>query len=783
MHKYLRKLIGFYLILALILPRVGFAVPFAYADDQTSIPPVPTMPPMPSAPPPPTAPQINYTLPTNPPAPINSTSVPTVPPQPTQETVQNLPTGTTLPTESVNGTASSTQNNSADSSSNGNPSTSEGQGQNTNGSYTASGNSSVNDPANILTGSGSINNAEEKANSFQEKINKNVAELQNKIENISSTGFNYSNLNTLDGNVFSGDATAQLNLLNKLNSNITGLGGFAVYNVYDTYVGDIVFKLASDGVSGSFTNASSNVSQNVVTGPGSTNNATAENIFTVKEVNGNDAKLINDIMLQAVSGSNSASNNTGNGEIVTGNATVVGSIINLANTNLNVTEWLFGVVNVWGELIGNILLPKDTVSNTQNSTSSAVVTANNNTGSSSTNNSTYNSENIANFNNVNDAVITSIVDSSVNSGKNTASANTGGGVVNSGNTDVSISDSTIANNNVNNAEETVWMIIVNEAGKWVGHIIGSPNGATNASNSLPISQSNGGSGGQTSTVLVENQNTGTLSDNNSSFSDTSNISVTNNNTASITNNITASADTGNNTAAFNTGQGNIETGDAKVGLNLVNMANTNVTAKKFIAVLVNVLGSFIGDIVPPDQQEAQNTVPSNIGGIQDSSNQIVNNTGNSTSNSTADAVSPPVFTTITDSSISYTTSYQTPNQVMQNNISSVEGQYASQYYQAYQQFMASKAKTTNWQKKAVTYLSDQQYLNSQKKIKRGLFLSLNFTKATESSFTGMLFGGASLKVNQSWLSIIPFAVIFVLFRRRKNINISRYLNAFLELIL
>jgi len=81
----------------------------------------------------------------------------------------------------------------------------------------------------------------------------------------------------------------------------------------------------------------------------------------------------------------------------------------------------------------------------------------------------------------------------------------------------------------------------------------------------------------------ENTATGALSDNSNSFTTTSDTAVASSNTATIDNNIKAVADTGNNETSYNTGAGNVNTGDAKVGLNLVNMVNTNVVAKKFVA--------------------------------------------------------------------------------------------------------------------------------------------------------------------------------------------------------
>jgi len=635
---------------------------------------------------------------------------------------------------------------------------------------------SVNDPANVGTGPLSTNDAIEKYNQQMETLNKNLAEVQNKVDAINSTGFNSANFNSLNGQVFTGDAQTSLNLLNKLNSNMTGTGSFSVFDVYDTYVGNIVFQLAGDNVTQAFDNASGTVSKNAVTGADSTNNAVSESDFKVKEANGNDAKIENDIDLQAISGENTASFNTGDGLIQTGNATAVGNVVNMANTNLNVAQWLIGVVNIWGTMIGDIILPQE-IASTSNTTATTYV-GNEDTGALSTNNATYTSNTTASFENINDAAITSDIESSANTGNNTASVNTGGGAVKSGDADVSVSNSTVANVNTVNEEETVWMIIVNQAGKWVGYILGQPWGATSASNALPVTQTESGGGTQTYTTLVENTATGPMSDNNSSFTENSDTAVTNNNTASITNNITADADTGNNEAMYNTGAGIIDTGDAEVGLNIVNMVNTNVTAKKFVAILVNVMGKFLGDIIPVQEEDSSSQVAPIItptpvleelpalGGIDP-----------------IDVVLPTLAPLPT---IAVTTTAEVSNQIVYiyENFDYAQAQSQQQYMQA--------VDSVNYAKRNIIYKRNQianqvqnqvNSLNQTKIYTRGLFLSPTFAKATEPTITGILLGGATFKVNDSWLSVIPIAFLIVLLRRRRKFDFNKYLNALLEIIL
>lgn len=774
------------------------AVPTMPSNNQSLPPPPPPPDSLPSVPTVPPPPEFVQTLPTAPPPPTNpppSTSIPTVPVLPTGASESILPTS--IQSDPLSG--------------NGNTSFSDGQNQNgdsfgasgsdTSGTANTTGtsddggngntNGNVNDPANIGTGPGSVNYASEKLNNDLSIMNKNLAQMQNKINQISATGFNYANLNTLNGTVFSGDSQAKLNLLNKLNSNITGSGAFSVFNIYDNYLGDIVFKLPGTAVNGGFTTASGTVSKNALTGPGSDNTAVADSTFTVREANGNDAEIVNDIDLEAITGGNTASLNTGNGYIQTGNAGAVGNIINLANTNLNVANWLFGIVNIFGSLAGNIILPHG--GNSTASSSPSVFTGNSNTGAFSNNTANYTTNETASFENSNSADIVSAVNTSANTGNNSASVNTGGGYVATGNTDVSVSNSTIANVNTTQVNDTVWMVIVNEAGKWVGHIIGSDWGSTSASNILPIAQTTSGAGSQTFTT--ENSGTGPLSNNTASQNMTSDTQVSNDNVAKITNNITASADSGNNSASYNTGAGVIETGNATVGLNLVNMANTNVTAKKFVAILVNVLGSWLGDVVTPNSELSTSAT----------SGSSTTSGGSNTGGAGVLATLPPVptiaplftstssdFNNAAEPSENSTTSYEyTYTYYDTTTGEGANGQDTQEYYYPQTYYSAVNSVNTKRQQVYRTRQSFQQGIPQKQQVqtqanivKRGLFLSPAFAKATQTgSIAGILLGGAAIRITNAWLWIIPVAIFLFFLRRRKKYDIAKYVDSLLEVLL
>lgn len=809
MEDKVKKIIARILLTTLLATRVFFAVP-AVAFEVPTIPAPPPLeqsaPALPTVPPPPANP------PTSSPNNSGSTSavVPTVPVMPTAPVVpptnQPAPTSestltpgdSSTPTLGLNGDGTTIEGTTGE-----NPAGNLGvtdTSQTPQGSYDSN-NPTVNDPANIATGPGSQNTATETVEQKLETMNKNLAEMNNKLSQISSTGFNYANLNTLDGQVFTGNSASTLNLLNKLNSNMTGLGGFAVFNVYDTYLGDIAFQMADGNVTGSFGTAAPTISKNVETGPFSSNIADASNTFTVKEANGNDAYLTNDITLQAVTGGNSASMNTGNGIVKTGDALAVGNIVNLTNTNINAANWLFGVVNIFGTLAGNILLPQDSnTGNTNTIAAAPVLSENQATGAFSQNSANF--TNSANLTTTNDNVadINTTLDVSANTGNNASSINTGGGYVQTGSSETAVSNSTIANVNTDKEDDTVWMVIVNEMGKWVGHIIGAPWGSTVASNALPISQTV--TTGVPAGTLVDNTLTGAYSTNESTYVSSTSATFENQNTAKINNNINVLADTGNNQSSYNTGAGVIETGNAKAGLNLVNIANTNITAKKFIAILVNVMGSFLGDVVTPGQQTQLATVVPSPTKIPTPTIASSGQTGVTNPTPTPTTYQTPVFTATSGgiggvgdtigSDTQYLEQGTVGNSIYYTYQYPDNGGYAYQpdiYTQAYKQVYYQKL---NVSKKAKTFAAGNVPVTysavDQAKLKRGLFLSPTFAKATETSFAGILLSGFKWKVDQNWLSIIPFALIFVYLRRRRTTTLGKFIhlvniNSLLEVLL
>ncbi|KKR31703.1 MAG: hypothetical protein UT63_C0063G0016 [Candidatus Gottesmanbacteria bacterium GW2011_GWC2_39_8] len=783
----LNKLVGILLSLFLLAGSFSPYLP-VYGEDIPAIPP--TSAPAPreaiSAPAPTSAPAPRDPTkapdPTSVPETVNPTSVPDsiTAPSPTGS---NIYTPTPTGTENSTGNPAVTPTGSVDSTA---VPTGVGIGD------TQSQYGEVNDPKNTLTGPGSTNYATENNTTTVSTENSNKADLLNKLNAISNSGFNTANLNTLNGNVYSGDSFSTLTILNKLNSNFSGYGNVGTFNIYDNHTGDITFTMADSAATNSFSSATPTVSSNSGTGPNSDNIADANNKVIVNEANGNDAKINNDINLSAVTGGNAASQNTGNGTVKTGDATAFGNILNFANTNLSVDKWLIGIVNIFGNLAGNIILPHDAATASSSSGTAGDMAINSNTGPDSDNIASTDNNKSTEINNTNNANINTDLDMAANTGENQSNLNTGGGSVATGNSEVDVNKTTVANTNATG--DTVWLVIVNQLGKWVGFIVGAPYGSKVASSSNMNALTQTGTGNNSG-----NNMTGPDSNNQASVSNSEENSTVNTNNATINNNIKVSADTGHNDASYNTGAGNIQTGDAKAGLNLVDFVNTNVVAKKFVTILVNVFGSFVGDIIPPDQKASGTTTLSMSGST------------NTAGGSVTPTASPTGITSGNETTLQ--NQDQNNQEAVSGNSSRIggvvsfdeasdNGSFSDQvqavsYSDNYNQSPASNSRNlrvTNGGRQNVSlWYSDYISTNygptplpTQVPAKtgslRGVFLSPVFAKESEPTAGGMLFAGTKLRINIYWLTFIPATFLFMLIKRRRRF-ISQKIIKVLEVIL
>lgn len=408
----------------------------------------------------------------------------------------------------------------------------------------------------------------------------NNAGVENTLNLSTITGSNAASQNLGDSEIFTGSANTAATVVTAANTNIDGVA-VAEFNVVDNHVGDIVLDFG-DAVSANGTGVNSEV-----------NMSNFEESTTFQE---NNAELGNNINLSSNSGDNNASLNTGGeSEVDTGDANIVANVISFLNNNI-AGNVVLGVVNIFGNLVGDIILPEgafETDSLGSGSKNSSAVT---NTSSSSSTQT-------------NQAEIENNLNLKANTGGNEAVRNTGGETrVVTGDANVEARTVNVTNSNIEGGN--LWLVIINEAGRWVGQIMGaSENSKVAGSEGMKIVVDEKGN------VSVQNSDNGASTDNNSEEVNENTTQTEQENNAKIVNNINLEANTGNNKANDNTGgNSKITTGDANIIANIINFVNNNVRSDgRILVTIINVFGDWVGNFLPPGIQKEEE-IPNPIDG-------------------------------------------------------------------------------------------------------------------------------------------------------------------------
>src|SRR5206468_1987958 len=83
----------------------------------------------------------------------------------------------------------------------------------------------------------------------------------------------------------------------------------------------------------------------------------ANNTLTVNDQQ--NGQIANNLDLNALSGNATVSQNTTGGNATSGNAEAVANVVNMLNSYIGAKQSFVGVVNVFGNLSGNILMPQE----------------------------------------------------------------------------------------------------------------------------------------------------------------------------------------------------------------------------------------------------------------------------------------------------------------------------------------------------------------------------------------------------------------------------------------
>lgn len=527
--------------------------------------------------------------------------------------------------------------------------------------------------ANTDNGSGSTNNGSATVNDNNTTVQDNNAAVLNNMSQGAYTGGNTASDN--DGEVVleTGDANVTGTVLTFVNTNAAGVS-VSEFNVND-YTGDLILDLPANCIAGC--PGDNILVKNAGNGDDSTNNASLTSNSDNFLVQDNDAVIESNLELFADTGTNTASDNDGAAKITTGDANVSANAVTFANNNIAGNVW-YGVVNIFGDLVGDIILPQSVIDSITCSTCGGTTTvANTDNGSGSDNNATLDQNTDTDIYQFNNAAIDNNLILDANTGGNTGSDNDGSVSIESGNANIDANVLNIANTNM--VGGNWWLVIVNEAGNWVGKLIGADgsNMAGSVGTTFAIDPDSGA-------ITVTNSGNGDNSQNNAGLiqNTTNNISQTNN--AQITNNLNLGANTGLNKASDNDGHSKIQTGDANIVANLVNFVNNNIVGSgKVVPIVINVFGSWLGDFVAPGQ-EKQNKNNNTNTVVQESNNQSSNESDTNSSSSNRNRTSQSVSVTTDGNGEVEVSGFSNP-------ISNAGGMVSGAFNQTFTQVAAFKA--------------------------------------------------------------------------------------------
>jgi hypothetical protein len=451
----------------------------------------------------------------------------------------------------------------------------------------------LSDPSNSNTGPSSNNSATNLDTSSALLQILGQALINNSDTSTAQSGDAGVSNNTKGGDAITGAASIIENFLNLLNSAWSWSRGdlsFFAQNLIGDHTGDITLNptvTAQNGGGQLGVAPTGSLNSNTNTGPGSTNNAAASDNSNLTIVNKPTGAINNDINALAQSGNAAVTQNTGAGSATSGDAAVNINILNLINSAINSGDSFFGLLNIFGNLNGDILFPEGFLngSSATNNAAGPVSSSasNSNTGPNSNNTASNTDNSTTSITNDPSASFSNNVNTAAQSGNVDVSNNTSAGDAMTGAAETVNNLFNLFNSNL--FADNAVLVLVNVMGHWMGHIMTLPE--------------NTGSGGAllTGNGVVQNDNTGPNSSNSASNTNNTTTNITNSPSGSITNNINAGAISGDASVTGNTSAGNAQSGSAKVATNIANIFGSALNIKHWFGVLViNVFGDWNGSV-------------------------------------------------------------------------------------------------------------------------------------------------------------------------------------------
>ncbi|HUD05329.1 MAG TPA: hypothetical protein VMR18_00195 [Candidatus Saccharimonadales bacterium] len=356
---------------------------------------------------------------------------------------------------------------------------------------------------------------------------------------------------SVGGNATTGDSSDTANLINA----VTSSGGANAQTFTDNIDGDVNGNVELDPT-------------DFIT-PG---DVSADPAYVDVNAN-NNADINNYIDLNANSGNANVENNFAGGNATTGDATTEANIVNLIDSLISDNQSFLGIININGNLDGNILIPEQLVDELLDDPSLASSL----TAGAST------------IDQVNSTAVNNQITLAAQSGTATVSNNGVGGDATTGDATTNLNVDNLIGSQI--VGGNALLVLVNVLGTWEGLILNEAPGSTSAL-----------LGGQITSYAALAPNT--------------TITNTNTNTNEINNIINLSSTSGNATVSYNRFGGNATTGNATASVNLVNIVNSNIDLSGWLGILIiNVFGTWDGSLgfqMPPATVTATTTGSSDV---------------------------------------------------------------------------------------------------------------------------------------------------------------------------
>ena len=461
--------------------------------------------------------------------------------------------------------------------------------------------SSTSSTSNTNTGENSSNSVITDNSNTTEINNENNLSLDQTVEVMGDTGQNNVAYINGDTEIISGDINENVNLITMANTNINGNTTPATtvsLDIVGTMEEDIDFnnlellglQETNDFLNGSLVNTNEN------TGFNSKNTTVTIESTNTDIKNFNNADLANDLDITLSTGDNSTQSINGDSTIETGDINMAANVVNFVNSSITtVGNFVIGVIDIFGTLIGDIILP-DAPQTTTTTEGTSLLAENNNTGPNSQNTSETKSSSTTSIDNNNDLTLSNDFNISADTGSNGVESINGNTTIDTGNVYVESNTVNIGNSNTvadnTDTTQSFWLVLINNLGTWTGQILGLDSSG-NPNDSIIAYQF-------TDTDLASlNENTGANSINQASSTGSTTNKITNQNEASIDNTIDINASTGGNTFTNNNGNNYLETGDINILANVLNIMNYNFVGGSWGLLVINIFGTWMGDLVGP----------------------------------------------------------------------------------------------------------------------------------------------------------------------------------------